>query len=415
MWYNAWGEFHRMPSTEAGVSPWHILVLENQPFPSLPGGADRAVALDKLCFIIPCLGLVWGTRQLVISRPSWCQKIAVSIFWTGVAVALLGLIQRGTGAEGIYWIDELTVNGSTLFFGTFRSPGIATCYLNVALAFGLSTILTVLRKKASYERVNSNRKLLHLLGTTLGVIVIICAVIIAGSKAGMALGVFVVFLWIMINRRSITTAFQQSSNLFSGNKRTERNIVLAALLCILALSLLSLAGVMTDRWQSAHDQDYSTLTGRMQANEVIMKMVSDDSWGALGHGPGAFYPLFPYFTEEHGEELRGVWVYAHNDYLQTLLEWGWLGGLCFAFTIGGGVLLVAREVFLQRLHHSKTRFLYLRGYLLAMLAFLIHAAVDFPFQIESLAILFSIMLGVAWSVVDLRGREIRSRPKKSLT
>lgn len=412
MWYNAWGEFHRLPDYESGQLPWQLLELENQAFPLLPGTADKAEALDKLGYIIPCLGLFWGTRQLVISRPSWCQNIASTIFWTGASVALLGLIQRGTGAEGIFWNETLNFKKSPLFFGTYRSPGIATCFLNVSLAFGLSSILTVFRKTPKNSNHKNNRRLIHSLGTAAGVIIITCGLITAGSKAGMALGVFTILLWATMNRRSITTAFKQSSNLFQGRRRTERNIVVTALILITALSLLSLAGVVSDRWQTAHNQDYSTLTGRMHANQVIIKMISDDGWGIMGCGPGSFYPLFPFYTDVQNPNIRGIWVYAHNDYLQTLLEWGWLGTICFTTIIGGAIFLLSREIFFRRNHHSKTRFIYLRGYLIAMVTFLVHASVDFPFQIESLAIIFFVMAGVAWSVVDLRDRDIRNRHHK---
>jgi len=74
---------------------------------------------------------------------------------------------------------------------------------------------------------------------------------------------------------------------------------------------------------------------------------------------------------------------------------------------------LAREVFFHRKYHSKTRFIYLRGYFIAMLFFLLHASVDFPFQIESIAVTFAVMLGVAWSVVDLRRRDIRLRGRSS--
>ncbi len=412
MWYNAWGQFSRVSVTEIGQLPWRIFELENQPFPALPGSPDRGEAMDRLSSIIPCLGLVFAVRHLVINRPAWCGVIASVIFWTGAAVALLGLIQRSTGAEGIFWLDELTYKNRGLFFGTYRSPGIATCYLNVALALGLSTLLTTLRKGRKRADENAHRTLLRLLFTIAEVIVIICGVISAGSKAGMAFGLMTIFLWAGLNYRSIISAFHRSSELFLGNKRAERNIVIITLVCITLFSLLSLSEIISARWQAAHEHDYSSLTGRSMANRVQMKMIADDEWGAMGFGPGSFYPLFYYFKGDD-EALAGTWVYGHNDYLQTLVEWGWLGGAVYMAVIGGGFFLLAREVFFHREYHSKTRFIYLRGYFIAMLFFLLHASVDFPFQIESIAVTFAVMLGVAWSVVDLRRRDIRLRGRSS--
>jgi len=47
-----------------------------------------------------------------------------------------------------------------------------------------------------------------------------------------------------------------------------------------------------------------------------------------------------------------------------------------------------------------------------MTTFLIHATIEFPFQIESLAVVFSVILGVAWAAADLRGRDIRFRTRR---
>ena len=415
MYYNAWGEFSRTRYYDPTYLPWRITQLDDQPFPSLPGAADKAEAFDRLSFILPCLGLIWGTRQLVVARPSWLLLIAKSIFWSGMVVAIIGLLQRATGATAILWLDELDQGLlRKYFFATYRSPGIATCYLNVALALGLSCTLNALRSGSDEDSKKSKLRarfpMAYLLATMAALIIIICAVITAGSKAGMALGVLTIILWSIFNRRSISSAFNEStSQIFFGNKAVERNIFFGALICITAFLLLSFAGLMSERWVGAHKLNYGSLTGRIQANEVMLKMVADEGWGAMGNGPGSFYPLFPFYTQEIDSMIMGVWVYAHNDYLQTLVEWGWLGTGCLAACIGGGYLLLAREVLFHRNDHSKSRFVHLRAYLVAMTIFLIHALIEFPFQIESLAIVFSVLLGVAWSVAELRGRDIRTR------
>ena len=140
-------------------------------------------------------------------------------------------------------------------------------------------------------------------------------------------------------------------------------------------------------------------------------MVDDDSWGAMGMGPGSFYPLFPYYSGQIDTMITGIWVYAHNDYMQTLVEWGWFGTALLIACIAGGYLILAREIFFHRNDHSKSRFIHMRSYLLAMTVFLVHALIEFPFQIESLAVIFSVMLGVAWASPAMRGRDIRKKDR----
>lgn len=414
MWFNAWGVFEASPEFyEPATVPWKIDPLPDQPFPNLPGTADRAEAFDRLSYIIPCLGLIWGVRQIVISRPRWCQLIAKSIFWSGVLIGLIGIAQRSSGTSSILWLDELKQGLITKhFFATYRSPGIAACFLNVALALGLPSLLNALRSDQFTRGFRANHPMAYLMITTTGLVILICAVITAGSKAGMALGLLTILLFSFLNRHAIGKALTDSSSqLFFGNKPIERNIFIGGIICITTLLILTFAGHMSDRWTAAHKLNYSSLTGRLQANEVMLKMMGDDGWGALGMGPGSFYPLFPYYSGKIDTIITGVWVYAHNDYMQTLVEWGWLGTLVLAACIVGGCLILARETFFHRTDHSKNRFIHLRGYLIAMLILLIHATIEFPFQIESLAVVFSIMLGVAWASPALRGRDIRPKDR----
>lgn len=426
MSYNSWGKFITNKAT-----PWWIFDRADQPFPNLPGAVDVTWANDSISYILPCLGLIFGVRYLVMRQPKWFALLCKTIFWTGAAVALVGLIQRSTGASSIYWLESLKYEYHVYkhFFGPFRSPGIATCYLNIALAFGLSYTLNSVRsvsKKTRSKNKQSKPSLLHILFPLSGTVLIPIAAINSGSKTGMLLSFLTIIIWGILNWRAITSAIDRSMELFSGNKRMERNVALIALGCIGLLLLLIYAGYAWKRWETAHKLGYSSLENRIAANKVILKIITRDEikpakfgpdqekleehfakvrskkWGALGLGPGSFYPIFPYHKGELQEKVKGTWFYAHNDYMQTLLEWGWLGGSCFFILVGGGLFLLAREVFFHRKDYGKTRFIYLRGYFIGLLILMLHANIDFPFQIESIAMTVSVILGVAWGTSELR-------------
>lgn len=396
MWYNAWGEFSHSVGGKGETPWWRIMPRDQQPFPEQPGSADQAEALDRLSYILPCLAVVWGTREVVRSRPQWVGRLAACIFWTGAAVALLGLIQRQTGAEGIFWNKELTTYGSSLFFGTYRSPGIATSFLNIALAMGLALLLRPTSRESTTTGIQ--RHFLPLLRTG-GVLVILVGVITAGSKAGMVLGVLTLLLWAIMNRRAIGRKYHDASASFFGHRRLERNITLAVVLIIAVLSLLSYAGTMYQRWEGAQESGYPTIQPRLTVNTIQLEMMQDPTWGAAGFGPGSFYPLFPYFAVDH--DITGRYVYSHNDYLQTFVEWGWLGGGLMACLIAAAVIFLCREIFLRKKRHGRSMTVMLRAYLIALTSILIHATVDFPMQIESIAITFAVLLGVGWAASDL--------------
>ncbi len=401
MYFNAWGSYQSNPEVphELGL----VKILPDQPFPALPGAADRAGAMDKLSYIVPCLALIWAVRAVVIRHPDLPRKIAKAVFWTGVAVSALGLVQRWTGAGSILWVESLKESNRGLFFGTYRSPGIATCYLNIALASGLSVLLSPRGRNRAPLR--QNLRLLSGILHTVGVGTLLVAATSAGSKAGMVFGFLTLVLWAALNRHSIWRAFGRSAELFPGNRRMERNITTLVLVVSAAVAVLSFAGTVSGRWEQAHSRGYATLAGRGATNAVQLEMIRDGEWGVWGFGPGAFRALFPVFARNR--DIRGVYVYGHNDYLETAVEWGWGGTLLLGVIVGGGVFLVFREVVFRKDAHRKSHVIYMRGWLVAMPVMLAHATVDFPFQIESIAVTFSVMLGMAWASADLgTGREV---------
>ena len=402
MWYNAWGTFSYEIAASGYPLSWSIKPLEYQPFPAMPGSADRAETWDKLSYILVCLLVVWATRCAIITKGGRAIRTLLNtLFWTGIAVSTLGLAQRWTGAESIYWSDALKSNYG-LFFGTYRSPGIASCLLNVSLAAGLALLL----KPVSKSRKNTSPTTLIVtsIARIVGISILISGIASAGSKAGSVLGIITLLLWAIMNHRAILSAFHRSTEHFPGNRKMERNIVATALLLASIMAVLSFSGTVIKRWGEAHEKNYSTLTGRNSINDIIINSLGDPNWnwGALGHGPGSFFPLFPVINRSSEAFSPGIYVYAHNDYIQTLFEWGWLGASLFAIMIGGAFLMLAKEVLCHKRGHEKRDILYMRGCLIAMFTFLIHATVDFPFQIESLAVIFSILLGIAWASPSLR-------------
>lgn len=379
MLYNTWGTFqHEL---------WWILSRDDQPYPSLPGAPDFSEAWDRCSLIFPCLTLIWVTRHLCRANPQFLKHTLQVIFYSGALLALLGLVQKFTGATGSYWAERFTFPNRQLFFATFRSPGIATAYLNICLALGLSVITIQQRRLAKFTTLIIN---------PLCICLLITALISAGSKAGMLLAILSILAWAIINRRSIYDRVDSITiSLFKGRK-FERNITFTCLLAILAFFTLSFSESAFQRWESAHEKDFSTWHTRTRAYTIQMDMINNDDWGAMGYGPGSFLPLFHFYSQNSVEPVDGIWVYAHNDFLQTAIEWGWLGFSFFTIIVGGALFFLLRTLSTQRKTYSRNTVILLRGCLIAMLITLLHACVDFPLQIESIAITFSVLTGIAW-------------------
>jgi O-antigen ligase len=118
--------------------------------------------------------------------------------------------------------------------------------------------------------------------------------------------------------------------------------------------------------------------------------------GPCGFGPGTFQTAFPYFTQDYGNQLKGRWIFAHEDYLQTLVEWGYIGAGLWAVLIFGGIGYSLSRAFRQREQLSDSKRITHFAIVTALLGVLLHALVDFPLQIASIQLYVAVMLGLLW-------------------
>jgi O-antigen ligase len=110
-----------------------------------------------------------------------------------------------------------------------------------------------------------------------------------------------------------------------------------------------------------------------------------------GIGAGSFYAVYPMYTTT--VVVTGFTRHAEDDYLQFACEFG----LVFTAVLGGAVLaslwtairaqLERRDPLLQGMGFAVT---------MAIVALLIHSAVDFNLQIPSNAAMFVVMLALGW-------------------
>jgi O-antigen ligase len=124
--------------------------------------------------------------------------------------------------------------------------------------------------------------------------------------------------------------------------------------------------------------------------------------GVMGFGPGTFRVIFPSYqgTYDFGSRTvplfwkDGFFEHAHEDYLETLIEWGYLGTLFWSVLVFGGIARGAMRYF-QKQTSLSLRWLLLCS-LLALGGTLAHALIDFPLQIASIQLYVFVLLGICW-------------------
>jgi hypothetical protein len=134
------------------------------------------------------------------------------------------------------------------------------------------------------------------------------------------------------------------------------------LFILAALTLFIIAGGLFASSKMAQDAAFKRMTdvhgvsisldGRWAAYEQYLNALP--ATGCFGLGPGLFPIAFPYQTSPLGNVSVALRDYAHEDYLQTVLEWGWFGTLWWTFLVAGGLYRAVRTYMKRELFPSKT-------------------------------------------------------------
>jgi hypothetical protein len=168
---------------------------------------------------------------------------------------------------------------------------------------------------------------------------------------------------------------------------------LAIILALIALAQAAHLEQPLNRWQSVGEG--IPTDARWQASRVALSALPQV--GFFGFGPGTFRVVFPGYNIGSGHAVQGSWRFLHEDYLQTILEWGWLGSSLWALLFFGGIVVGIFSYNRYALRNWMPRRRVMQPMaMIALAGVALHALVDFPFQIESMQLYVATYLGVCW-------------------
>lgn len=346
--------------------------------PFLTGSVDYANSAAWMLRGALLLGTILFVCDLS-QNSRWLLRLWYVISLIGGSIAFLGLLQKATGAQMIFWQPPPPPEyGVTTFFATYFYHGNAGAFLN--LVWPLSAGLVI---RAFTSRSQPGLRALW---------TIVFIVTIAGVVANTSRMAQVVALVLLV-----VTGLRFGPGLLRKLPGAQKSVAIAgALALILALIALAQATHLEqplNRWQSVSEQ--IPADARWQASRVALGALPGA--GFFGFGPGTFRVVFPGYNIGSGHPVPGSWRFLHEDYLQTLLEWGWLGSSLWALVFFGGIAvgILSYNRYATRDWMPRRRVMQPLA-TLALAGVAMHALVDFPFQIESIQLYVATYLGVCW-------------------
>ncbi len=346
-------------------------------FASAPGSINPAASTLMALRITLLLGAACFACDLA-RHSLWRKRLYWTMGLTGTSVIVLGLMQRLGNAPGIFWNTHYS---SETFFATYDYHANAGSFINLTWPLMAGLLVSSLLKGTS---------LVQRIFWTIALSISLVGVFVNTSRAASFLCVvllLVLLIWFA----------------FFVCRRLLPQLNLAVVLVTLFLLLLIVGGaaiiVGTERtyqhWSVFQRNELNAQNPRLLSAQVCLEILPEAH--ALGFGPGTFKTILTTHAERVKTAIPPNLDYAHQDYLQTILEWGFLGA-AFWFVLLFGSLAYATGM--QFKHGaqwpSKDRVLYF-VVLVSLLGVAAHALVDYPFQIASIQLYIVVLVGVLWS------------------
>ena len=353
---------------------WQFTPLE-QPWQAGPGSVDQATSATAMWRTTALL--IWLLLATDFARDSrWRGRLRWSLVLAATSIALFGLVQRSLRASSIFWQGEPTTSP---FFATFYYAPNAGAFINLAFPLALGLAMTARR---GGESSGCWRRPVSVLAAT----ICFAGCCVNASRAALIillLSTFALTVWYALRRHHpVPTSWRRSETL----------AVSAGALAFLVIIISVGIEVVRQKWSLLPEQ-LDANNPRLLAMSAQARMIPDA--GACGFGPGTFAIVFPHYTHFLGDRIAGIWRYAHNDYLQTRLEWGWFGAGVWGVLFFGGLrrcFAAARNPIIEEREQTLA---FAAGVALTGVA--LHALIDFPLQIASLQLDVVTLLAMAAS------------------
>jgi O-antigen ligase len=353
-----------------------LVSIFNRSIPFLPATIDPSASAFTLWGCAGIAAIFWAARDWQTEDPSARRKLIGIMLINGALIAAVAMLQRISAPNKVLWIYRPDVITYFYVFGPFEYRATASQFFNLLWPIALGLYI-----ESRLDPLETRRFPLPL------VVLLMAAPIVTSSRGGMVMFFFAGAIFL--------------AGLFL-SKKISPTIRLRLLLITLGVTILfACFGVapLERRLNENHSlADFLSLQGRLKQNQNSWRIVADHPlWGV---GPGAYETAFRLYQfpnafkpDRNDPREQKAWDFfyakAHNDWLQTLAEWGAPATLA--------IILAILVAWVELLARGKTEPILRFGMAVSILSLLLHGAFDYPLQNLAILIYLATLLGLGKS------------------
>ena len=342
------------------------------------------VALSWWVFLLS-LCLFFVTVRNLCADAKILKRMVLVMMGVALLEAVYGLIQALVPTMGVLWVDYVQAYmGSAR--GTFINRNHFAGFIEMTwpLALGFTMAQGGWRQEGyTLKRILASERLNRQALLALAIVVLLLALLFSRSRAGIA-GASIGFLtFILMARLGRRGMFRHTW------------LMLAGIVGMLVVYSISIGiGPITERFFSLSDGD-----SRLDFWRDSLPIIVDHP---LGIGLRNYENVIPVYNVSMLADKR--LEYAHNDYLQLLIEAGWIG---FMAVLTGFLIFMWKNAY--RIRHMNPqkdplRFFLAVGAFSGLISLAFHSFFDFNLQIPANCVYFvtlmAILYNCAWRSAD---------------
>ena len=296
----------------------------------------------------------------------------------GIIEAVYGLIQALVPSMGVLWVDYVQdYMGNAR--GTFINRNHFAGFVEMVWPLILGVTVSMTNRKHSLKKALASDLLNRQALMALGIVVLLLALLLSRSRAGIAGGLIGLLTFWYLGRPNIKCIALHT------------RLMIGGIVVVLSIYCLTIGvGPLFERFFLIDDSN-----SRIKIWKDSLSIVKDHP---LGIGLHNYENVFQVYNQYSGSDK--VVRYAHNDYLQLLIETGWIG---FFIITGGFVFFIGKSFLLIRRLNAKMdplRFFLAVGAFSGIISMAFHSFFDFNLQIPANCLYFVVLMAILSSCTE---------------